>query len=239
MDKYQNFVLEKVVCFVTTSDNLEINNKKESAVSLANEKNELVIKQNENYNIKKHFILIGGTFIKSVELDGKKIAMKEAPENSVFYGKAFVVPVDFDNKAKELKLCLVDDLADPVTLKLIFEEVDHSIYDGKVQDEINKQICPEHKTGQDLVNIYWNLVSDKVELTQINLYILTNGERLIGKYKENEATFKSVTGLAFGTYLYEIIEFDKDGKEIARSGKIQFELKKPHYGGDGRHTVII
>ena len=59
------------------------------------------------------------------------------------------------------------------------------------------------------------------------------------KYKENEATFKSVTGLAFGTYLYEIIEFDKDGKEIARSGKIQFELKKPHYGGDGRHTVII
>ena len=238
MDKYQKFVLDRVVCFVKTEDNLEIESGKPSIVSFINEKDEFVVKQDENYNVKKHYILIGGTFVKAVELDGKKISAKEAPEKSSFRGKAYVVPVDFDNRAKELKICLADDLADPLTLKLVFEEVDHSIYDSKVQAEINASIKPEHKTGQDLVNIYWNLVSDKVELTQVNLYVLSNGERLIGKYKESESTFKSVTGLAYGTYLYEIIEFDKDGKEIARTGKIQFELKAPTTNFNGRHVVI-
>ena len=31
----------------------------------------------------------------------------------------------------------------------------------------------------------------------------------------------------------------KDGKEIARTGKIDFTLSQPHYGGNGKHTVII
>lgn len=34
--------------------------------------------------------------------------------------------------------------------------------------------------------------------------------------------FKSITGLAYGKYCYEIIEFDGDGTEIARTYKIEF-----------------
>ena len=239
MNKYQKFILERVVCYIKTDDNLEISSGKNPLVSYLNEKDEFVVKQDNNYNIKKHYILIGGSFVKSIELDGKKINSKEAPQNSPFYGKAFVVPVDFDNRAQEIKLFFADDLEDPAVLKLHFVEADHSIYDGMVQAEINKKICAEHKTGTDLVNIYWNLVSDKVEYSQLNLYVCSNGERLIGKYKETEATFKSITGLAFGTYRYEIIEFDKDGKEIARTGKIDFTLSQPHYDGNGEYTVII
>ena len=37
--------------------------------------------------------------------------------------------------------------------------------------------------------------------------------------------------------LYEIIETNKDGKELARSGKIYFDLVMPNYSG--RHTVVI
>ena len=103
---------------------------------------------------------------------------------------------------------------------------------------MNSQINPEHKTGTDLVNIYWNLVSDSVEETKIILYSVTNGtERLIGKYKEKEAMFKSITGLAFGDYSYEIIECDKTGREIARTKKISFKISKPNYSG--KHTVVI
>ena len=99
------------------------------------------------------------------------------------------------------------------------------------QKVLNALIKPEHKTGNDLVNIYWDLVNDKVEVVKINLYSISNNEtRLIGKYKEEEAMFKSIKGLAYGKYCYEIIEFDGAGTEIARTDKIEFTLSVPNYG---------
>ena len=80
-------------------------------------------------------------------------------------------------------------------------------------------------------------MSDNVETTQINLYFVSNNsERLISKFKESGAMFKSVTGLAFGTYRYEVIEFGKNGKELARTQKIEFKLSAPNYGR--RQTVV-
>ncbi len=79
---------------------------------------------------------------------------------------------------------------------------------------------------------------NKVEIVKINLYSISNNEtRLIGKYKEEEAMFKSITGLAYGKYCYEIIEFDGAGTEIARTGKIEFTLSVPNYSG--RNTVTF
>ena len=54
---------------------------------------------------------------------------------------------------------------------------------------------------------------------------------MIGKYKEKEAMFKSITGLAYGKYCYEIIELDGTDNEVARTDKIEFTLSVPNYSG--------
>lgn len=238
MDKYQKFILDRTVCFISANKEPDSNAIKNSVTSFVNENGEFLIKQVENYNIKKHFILFSGVKLASVEIDESPCEVIDTPKHGLLDEKTIVVPVDFDKQAKQIKISFPDGLAEPLTLKLCFVETDHSIYDSKVQAEINQKICPEHKTGTDLVNIYWNLVSDEVETTQINLYFVSNNtERLISKFKESEAMFKSVTGLAFGTYRYEVIEFDKNGKELARTQKIEFRLTAPNYSG--RHTVVI
>lgn len=238
MDKYQKFILDRTVCFISANKEPDSNAKKNSVTSFVNENGEFLVKQVENYNIKKHFILFSGVKLASVEIDGSACEVIDTPKHGLLDEKTIVVPVDFDKQAKQIKVSFPDGLAEPLALKFCFVETDHSIYDSKVQAEINQKICPEHKTGTDLVNIYWNLVSDEVETTQINLYFVSNNsERLISKFKESEAMFKSVTGLAFGTYRYEVIEFDKNGKELARTQKIEFRLIAPDYSGE--HTVII
>ncbi len=232
MDKYQRFILERTACFISTDKELDPKAAKKAVTDFVNEKDEFLVKQVENYNVKKHFILLSGENLSSVEVDGKACNGIEAPKQGLLDSKTIVVLVDFGNQAKELKLVFRDGLAEPLSLKLDFVETDHSIYDSKVQTEINRKICPEHRTGVDLINIYWNLVSDDVETTQINLYFVSNNtERLVSKYKENGAMFKSITGLAFGTYRYEVIELDKAGKELARTQKIEFSLSEPDYGG--------
>lgn len=232
MDKYLKFILDRVSCAICVDVNGETINGLNPLTQYINSNEEFEIKQNDDYNIKKHYVFIGGELFSSVKIDGKKVEVVELNP-----GKFYRVEVDFDNRAKELRLEFEDGLAEPTTFKLRFVEADHAIHDAKVQAQINESIKPEHKTGQDLVNIYWNLVSEKVALSQVNLYVCSDGERLVGRFKETEMTFKSVTGLAYGTYLYEIIEFDKDGKELARTGKIEFRLAKPVYGGNGRHVV--
>lgn len=232
MDKYQKFILDRTVCFISANRELGPNANKNSVTSFINENGEFLVKQVENYNIKKHFILFSGVKLASVEIDGSACEVIDTPKYRLLDEKTIVVLVDFDKQAKQIKISFPDGLAEPLTLKLCFVETDHSIYDSKVQAEINQKICPEHKTGTDLVNIYWNLVSDEVKTTQINLYFVSNNtERLISKFKESGAMFKSVTGLAFGIYRYEIIEFDKNGKEIARTQKIEFRLTAPDYSG--------
>lgn len=229
MDKYQKFILDRTTCFISENKELDSNAKKNSVTSFINENGEFLVKQVENYNIKKHFIFFSGVKLASVEIDGSVCEVIDTSKHGLLDEKTIVVPVDFDKQAKEIKVSFPDGLADPLALKLNFIETDHSIYDSKVQAEINQKICPEHKTGIDLVNIYWNLVSDEVETTQINLYFVSNNaERLISKYKENGAMFKSVTGLAFGTYRYEVIELDKNEQEIARTQKIEFRLSNPN-----------
>ena len=232
MDKYQKFVLEHIGVYISINEELS---GKHSVVDLINLNGEFEIQQNENYNIKKHFIYFkdNGEQLASIKVDGK--SAKPFVLNEKKYPR---VEVDFDKPAKEIRFEFADGICEPLVCKLKFVEANHEIYDSKVQAEINASIRPDHRTGVDLVNIFWNLVSDAVVESQVNLYFVSQtGERLIGKYKETEISFKSVTGLAFGRYCYEIIEFGKDGKELARTGKIYFDLVMPNYSG--RHAVVI
>ena len=89
------------------------------------------------------------------------------------------------------------------------------------------------------MNIYWAKVSDKVASIKINLYVMSQkNERLIGEYKETGLLFKSITGLAFGEYSYEIIELGNNDEEIARTPKIKFKIERPVYGSPRPVNII-
>ena len=227
MNKYQKFVLDRTRCAISEAKEFAKETEARFASAFVLDNDAFEIPQGENYNIKKYFLLLDGSLVEKVELDGVPYEPFDSGIARYVPEKTLAVPVDFDHPANQLTLFFVDNVVDPLVLKLSFKEVDHAIYDGKIQEELNKQICPEHKTGNDLVNIYWNLVSNEVVTTQVVLYVVSDSVRMIGRYKESESTFKSITGLAYGKYLYEIIEFDKDGKEVARTPKIGFTLSGP------------
>ena len=232
MNKYQDFALKYTRYVVYEDENgKKTSNGRDEWLNASDGK--ITIQQSTNYNITKYYLRIDGYFIKSVVVNGKEAEIKFTDSSH----PSPVVEVDFNNRIKELTI-VYRDVVDPITIPVEFIEADRSIYDAQVQKETNALIKPEHKTGNDLVNIYWNLVNDKIEIVKINLYSVSNNEtRLIGKYKEEEAMFKSITGLAYGKYCYEIIEIDGAGNEVARTGKIEFTLSAPNYSG--RNTVTF
>lgn len=238
MDKYQRFILEKTACQLSTTRNPDSKSKKTYAASFI-DGDKFLIHQAENYNIKKYLLLFSGITIQSITLDGAACEVIQTPKHAVLDDVTIVVPIDFDSKAKQIDIHFANEMADSLTLHLSYVESDHAMYDAKVQDELNKKISPDHKTGIDLVNIYWAKVSDKVASIKINLYVISQkNERLIGEYKETGLLFKSITGLAFGEYSYEIIELGNNDEEIARTPKIKFKIESPVYGSPRPVNII-
>lgn len=236
MNKYQKFLLNYCRAYVKTDYNFD---KNVPVLDLIDDNKYLIINQDDNYNIKTRNLMLVSDSILYIEVDNVKYLRGNKPELRINSSYIYIiVPFDFDKKANEITFHFVDDLADPLTLNLKYVEADHSIYDSKVQAKLNEQIKPEHKTGADLVNLYWNYVAESTNV-KINLYSISNeGERLIAKYNEREVMFKSIMGLAYGKYCYEIIEYDDNGNTIALTQHMPFEIKKP-INGNGKPTIII
>ena len=102
MDKYQKFVLEHLGVCISVNEDLEFN---KNLAELINSDGELEIRQNENYNIKKHFIYFKdkGEQLASIKIDGKTAGSIEI--NGRKYPRA---EVDFDKPAKEIKFEFAD-----------------------------------------------------------------------------------------------------------------------------------
>lgn len=83
MNKYQKFILERTLCFV--SKDMEAKDK-QTVTNFLNDKDEFVVQQDENYNVKKHNIIIGSN-IASVEIDGEKCKIIDTPHHSFFDSK--------------------------------------------------------------------------------------------------------------------------------------------------------
>ena len=113
MNKYQKFILEKTLCFVskdmTAGSNAYFN-------SFINNDGEFEVKQDENYNIKQHFIVLSGLTVSFVELDGVKYESTNFENHTLFDKKMIAIPVDFDKPAKVLKLYFIDNFADALSL---------------------------------------------------------------------------------------------------------------------------
>lgn len=172
MNKYQKFILERTLCFI--SKDMEVNDKK-AVTNYVNDNDEFMIQQDENYNIKKHNIIVGGLSIDSIEIDGKKCEKIETPKHSYFDDKMNLAVVDFDNRAKEITFNFANNVAEPLTLKLKFIESDHASFDAKEAESNRQNLMAAANiklaTGADLVNVYFQPVTDNYGHTVIELYL--------------------------------------------------------------------
>ncbi len=250
MNKYQKFILERTLCFV--SKDMEAKDK-QVVTNFLNNKDEFVVQQDENYNVKKHNIIIGSN-IASVEIDGEKCKIIDTPHHSLFDSKMNLAVVDFDNRAKEITFNFANNIAEPLTLKLKYVESDHASFDAK-EAESNRQSLMKAAniklaTGADLVNVYFQPVTENYGHTIIELYLATGNfqrqhissevvvhmtppkllggtiESLLGKFKVEEGMyFKAITGLAKGVYGIKLTEFDNNNKSLFSSDVMFFVLR--------------
>ena len=238
MNKYQKFILDKTLCFVSKDMTVD---SKAYFNSFINNDGEFEVKQDENYNIKKHNIILSGLKVSFIQLDGIKYEPTNFEKHSYFDKLMIVIPVDFDNPAKELKLYFIDDFADALTIKLKFVAADKGLYDAKMHDALIKERIKtaniKVSTGADLVNIYFQPCCEDYFRTEITLY---KDNMKLAKYKVDEETFfKSISGLAYGKYEFILKQFNDKGNIILETGHIEFTISTPNTHGIRPHINRI
>lgn len=226
MNKYQKFILDRTLCFVSKDMTA---GSKAYFNSFINNDGEFEVKQDENYNIKQHFIVLSGLTVSFVELDGIKYESTNFENHTLFDKKMICIPVDFDNPAKELKIYFIDDFADTISIKLKFVAADKVSYDEKMHDALIKERTKtaniKVSTGVNLVNIYFQPCCDNYARTEIILY---KDNMMLAKYKvDEEVFFKSITGLANGKYSFVLKQYDNNSNIILETNHIDFIISTP------------
>ena len=199
------------------------------------------ITQSSNINLLKYVLLISQrepTFDKVfVEKNGEseEIATADYKFGNRTFPCCFRIVVDFNDRADKIRFHFKGDLADDYILKLQYVEADKDAYYAEqaktARENLIKAAAIKHSTGNDLVNIYFQPCCDEYERTEISLY---HDGQMLAKYKvEDGAYFKSIGGLAYGTYEYILKQFGKNDRVLFESDKIKFSISAPNYGGKG------
>ena len=95
---------------------------------------------------------------------------------------ALFVPFDFKNPIKTVKIESLDGTIDTFEfpIKVIYGDVDaynKRVAEAKAKEDAEKQakidelIMADYKVGDNLVNLYWNLVNNQVKKTKVELYL--------------------------------------------------------------------
>lgn len=220
MNKYQQVILANLKIFVNISD---------ATVKFDN--GTIILKQSENAYIEKYDITFENTAIDSVIIGSKTYTNEN---NKILF------ELDFANQSKEIIVKFIDNIADSLSLSLIYEATSKEAWDEKNKKELwgkrqeNAKITVS--TGIDLVNIYFQPCSDDYGKTVIELYT-ANGKwqplpnamvigevfkpgllgaevaLLMGKFTvEDGLFFKSIGGLAKGAYGYRLSQYNTKGE---------------------------
>lgn len=233
MDKYQRKIIDL--------SKVSIDNEE---AKILFQENELIIEQSENAHIEKYNISIQNSAISRIVLDGKEIKKSK---------DLFMFLLDFSNKATSIKFEFVDGIAESMTLNIIYNEKSKKAWDDKEKQKIWDSLIPQAKikfaTGQDLVNIYFQPVSDDYGKTVIELYtaigkwtphpsvigrgmkfvpglISAEKDALIAKYTVEDGTyFKSINGLAYGAYGFRLSQYTSKGELLFTSDYYYFPIQ--------------
>ena len=192
----------------------------------------LEIKQLDDINIKKYFLLLYNKNFENVKCTqhNKVIdAFTKMQDDITAYG----IKLDFDNKIENIIIEFKYNMADPLTVKLDFQEADKNAYFARIEkvrhEDLVKKLSIAHSCGQDLVSIRFQNCSDNVKYTKISLF--DDKKLLMGEFKVDEGMFyKSITNLAYGKYLYKVAQYDKNNNLIVETDFISFSLSAPYHG---------
>ena len=106
----------------------------------------------------------------------------------------------------------------------------------KRKNDLIEKASIKHSTGADLVNIYFQPCSSDYIRTEIALY---RDGLMLSKYKvDEESFFKSIGGLAYGTYSFIVKQFDKSDNLLLETEHIEFTVKAPKAPVMGRINRI-
>jgi hypothetical protein len=254
MDKYQEYLIKYLNLGFTTKELSYFSRFEKNQVSLDKNKEKLLINQGTNPTIENFYWMIGCTkdsVVQSIEyfIENTWIAAEiVAVDNRLF----FVMNADFKKRIEKLKFCIKSNMTDDIILPVEFVEIsseDKMKYYEKVasekRDEYISAASISHSTGADLVNIYFQPCCDKYEYTEILLYIpkeeivkgwTGDGRKvveipswsMIKKCKvPAEDFYKSINGLAPGTYSFVIKQYDKKDELLMETEHIEFQIKVP------------
>ena len=175
-------------------------------------------------------------------------------------GAAFAIGLDFENRVEKVKLTFADNIVDDYTFSVQYVETDKDLYYQKQEAERKANLLAaaqiKHSTSSDLINIYFQPCCDKYEYTEILLYIpreenfkgwTGDGRKvveilswsMIKKCKVSpEDFYKSINGLAPGTYSYVIKQYDKKDELLMETEHFEFRIQKPKQPIMGRINRI-
>lgn len=233
MDKYQKTIMDL--------SKVTIDNKDAKIVF---KENEFIIEQAENAHIEKYNITIQNPAINRIELDGEEIKKSK---------DTYMLLLDFSNKATIIKFEFVDEISESLILKVIYNEKSKEDWDNKERQKSWDALIPQAQikfaTGQDLVNIYFQPVSENYGKTVIELYTaigkwtqhpnvigrgmkfvpqLISAEKdiLIAKYTVEDGTFfKSINGLAYGAYGFRLSQYTSKDQLLFTSDYYYFPIQ--------------
>lgn len=234
MDKYEITFL-KTFGYVVSYEN---NGKKIMSSTLSVDDNgNYIINQAENYRIEDYnliFIAAEGNkrLINSIVFNGKEYVENEIGNRPDV--KLISIPIKYQEKVDTITINFNSVVYDSITSGIEYVDSDKEKWDAKEKAEYNRKLVSsmniQIKCGLDLVNITFNECCDSVDNTEIILY--ASSGQMMAKYKVDKGCyFKSINGLAFGSYSVVVKQYDNKNQLLAESDKKGFNLTLPNFGG--------
>ena len=229
MNKYQKYFLKEdayIDCFALGSDiNCSLDRTLENGV--------VRIKQNEDISIKEYTLASRYPFDYLCENEWRKSSKME---NRVWQ----IAKFDWAVPIEKVRFLADNEFVEALEINIEYEFADVEVYDKKQEqkrkNDLIEKASIKHSTGADLVNIYFQPCSSDYIRTEIALY---RDGLMLAKYKvDEESFFKSIGGLAYGTYSFIVKQFDRNDNLLLETEHIEFTLKSPKAPVMGRINRI-
>ena len=229
MNKYKKYFLKEdayIDCFALGSDiNCSLDRTLENGV--------VRIKQNEDISIKEYTLASRYPFDYLCENEWRKSSKME---NRVWQIAKFIWSVPIE----KVRFLVDNEFVEALEINIEYEFADVEAYNKKQEqkrkNDLIEKASIKHSTGADLVNIYFQPCSSDYIRTEIALY---RDSLMLAKYKvDEESFFKSIGGLAYGTYSFIVKQFDRNDNLLLETEHIEFTLKSPKAPVMGRINRI-
>ena len=229
MNKYQKYFLKEdayIDCFALGSD---IN----CSLDMTLENGVVRIKQNEDISIKEYTLASRYPFDYLCENEWRKSSKME---NRVWQ----IAKFDWSVPIEKVRFLVDNEFVEALEINIEYEFADVEAYNKKQEqkrkNDLIEKASIKHSTGADLVNIYFQPCSSDYIRTEIALY---RDGLMLSKYKvDEESFFKSIGGLAYGTYSFIVKQFDKSDNLLLETEHIEFTVKAPKAPVMGRINRI-